>query len=214
MTLLRATLLLSSLVLTLVLCGCLPQPRHRVFRLLGLLAILAFGVEVTGTLTTLQHINNSVLYNIFTLVEFLLVLLMVRAHAPQWSNALLAGAAVGIAAMAWNSKVNPPMEFMLIEGILVIAFISTCFLLAVLWDMARTSLHPLHRVPTFWLYMGLLVYFGGLVPVVGITRYVFTADQLLANRLWSIVPVLCILRYLLAAVACYLEGRAARSAHG
>ena len=74
---------------------------------------------------------------------------------------------------------------------------------------------PLHRLPLFWLFMGMLAYFGGTPPVVGMARFVYARDEMLVLVLWTIVPVLCTMRYLLAAYACWSLASPSRSAaHG
>ena len=96
------------------------------------------------------------------------------------------------------------MDFLLIEGALLIALVLSFTLMATLWDLANTSERRLGNVPEFWLFMGLLLYFGGMMPVVGLVKFIFDEDPAVAKRLWMILPVLCTLRYALTAYACHL----------
>lgn len=210
---LRQSLELLVIMCTLIAWWRIPPPRDRVFNALAVIAALAFMVEVAGTVSAHHLVNNSILYNTFGWVEFILLLVLVRLHDVRWRTSLLICGGIGTAGWAWCAWMNDPFTFLLTEGLLIMALVLALLLLAVLWHMARTSAVPLHRVPEFWLFMGLLAYFGGLTPVVGVIHYVFTDDQALANKLWSIMPLLCILRYLLATFACVQKARDAR-AHG
>lgn len=65
----------------------------------------------------------------------------------------------------------------------------------------------LHRVPSFWLCMGLLVYFSALPPVVLLAVTVGKEDPTLSVLLWTIMPVLSGLRYLLTILANRMQSR-------
>jgi hypothetical protein len=82
-----------------------------------------------------------------------------------------------------------------------------------MWHLARTSSVALHHVPVFWLFMGLLLFYGGLIPAFAMIRFVFRTDQSMADLLWTIPPILTSLRYLLAAYACVLLVREGRSGY-
>lgn len=209
----RQSLELLVILTTLIAWWRIPPPRDRVFGVLAAITALAFVVEVAGTACASRLVNNSILYNTFSWMEFIAVLVLIYLHDVRWRASLLLGGIIGTAGVVWCAWMYDPFTFLLTEGILIMALVLALLLLAVLWQMARTSSVPLHRVPEFWLFMGLLVYYGGLTPVVGVIHYVFTDDQALANQLWSIMPLLCILRYLLATFACVLKAREAR-AHG
>ena len=208
---LRTALMLVAIGLTLVAWWRIPPPRPRVFVLLGIIAALALPLEVFGYLTTLLDVNNSVAYNLFTWTEFLLVLGMVRSSHTKLRTATWVVAVVGTVGMIWDHSMVNGMYNMLIEGIMLMAFLLALLFALALWNMANTSTVALHRVPEFWLYMGMLAYFGGLPPVVAAARFVYTQDTDLVKTLWTIVPVLCTLRYLLAAHAAQLVGRQRRT---
>ena len=109
--------------------------------------------------------------------------------------------------MAWSTWLHGGVNTLLTEGAVVIALVLALLTVAFLVDLARQSEQVLQRVPVFWLFMGLLVYFGGLLPVVGLVRVLYVQFPELAARLWTILPVLTVVRYLLAAQACRLEAR-------
>lgn len=209
---LRTALMLLSISIALVAFARMRSPRPRAFLLTGLIAVLALPTEALGYWTTLRHINNSVLYNVFTWLEFLVLLAMVHAQHPLWRNTLVGVGVLGTAVMAVIASHAGTLRVILIEGIVVMALLLALTLGALLWSVANTSVVPLHRVPVFWLFMGLLLYFGALPPVVTLARAV--SDPSIATTLWTIVPMLCILRYLLTAYAYWKTERQAVHEHG
>jgi hypothetical protein len=197
------------LVMVVAYAMLLRVPRHR-WRLHGLLHAsigLALVVEVVGRVMASNSMNSIALYNLFLPVEFLLVLGMVAQVRPAWRWRLVAGAAIGLAGWAGCWIMTRSLSFLLIEGALLISLVLSFTLMATLWSLANTSERPLARVPEFWLYMGMLVYFGGMMPVVGLVKFIFDQDPLVAARLWMILPVLCMVRYALTAYACRMAAK-------
>lgn len=205
--LIQNLLQLAAISLALGACARIPVPRPRLYRLLFIMIVVDFIVEVAGSITTYFDRNNTAMYNFAFTTQFLVVLLMIRAEKPGWTRRLAMLAAVGLGAMGANLWVNGSLSFLLTEGMLVIGVMLSVALLALLWDLANTSDTPLQHVPEFWLNMGLLVYFGGMAPMVGLLRFIYMADPQLANRLWNILPMLAITCYLLIFQACRLRGR-------
>lgn len=189
----------------------LPRPRARQFNLLGVLIVLAMVVEVYGGITNGQGLNNTNGYNLFNFAEAYIVLLIVHAIVPKWRILLSLLALVITAAYVADLALDNwrPVE-LLHDAIIFSALILAGLSMALLWHLAQTSVLPLVRVPEFWLFLGFLIYFAGIVPVIGFQRFVYTADWPTASKLYKIVPALCIIRYLLAAYSCRLAGKAAR----
>ena len=119
-------------------------------------------------------------------------------------------AALVVGAMSWDfvDRDADPHIF-LGRGIVLSAVVLTLVLMVVLWNLAQTSVVPLQHVPGFWLFMGLLVYFGCMSPILTIIDRVYAQDPALAQRLYQIMPMLGITRYAITAFACKL----ARTAH-
>ncbi len=207
-------ILLLAIALALGVWLGIPRPRTPVFLWLGILMGWVLAVELVGFISVRMAINNSVLYNVSATLEFLLLLKLLHVHRPAWRRPLVIASVVGVGAMGWCVVYGDPMEFMQVEAILTGSLLLVLFLLAALWDLARTSDEALHRVPTFWLFMGLLLYFGGLVPVIGFIRFVYNNDQGLATQLYLIMAVLCVLRYLITAYACWSETTRTRRTDG
>ncbi len=203
----RSLALLVTAAFALWQWSLVPAPRRSLFGRSGLLMGVAIILAAIGMVTTLYGVNNSLLYNLFSLFEFLLILSMLTLTMPAWRGLVGVACAAGVLAMLGNAWVDNPVDFLLTEGILLMALILSVLLLAVLWRLAETSDDPLPRVPEFWLYMGFLLYYGGLIPVIGMSRYLYAENPALANRLYVIMPVLCILRYVLTALSCRKEAQ-------
>ena len=178
-----------------------------------LLASITLGLvtEVAAMISMHLMRSNSVVYNLCVPLEFLLVLWLIHRFRPHWRTVLVVAAVVGCLGMLTAGSIQDPTVFLLVEGVLVLSAIMAILLLAALWSLASTSQQPLQKVPEFWLFMGLLVYFGGMVPYIGMIRFVFRQDAGLAEKLALIMPLLCIGRYAFIAGACVMQERRTRS---
>jgi len=213
MSFLLSILLLLSIGLALLSVWRVPGPRPPLFRLLGVLTVLALLVELVGLVTAVQRINNSLVFNLYIFTEVLLVPAMVYTQRPQWKPWLL-GATVGaLIVLGWNAATLGLTTLVLTTAAVSNALIFVVLLLALLWHLANSSSVALHRSPPFWVFMGMLVYFGGLVPVVGSVPVIHAHDQRLAAVMWHILPVLASVRYLLAAYGCKLQAQGTQLEH-
>lgn len=199
---------LSIMGVALVSFLLIPRPRPVVFGIVGLITGLALVMETSSYLMSLFHRNNNFLYNLYTTTEFLLLMWMVHHERRNWRGWLLVGAAAGILAMALNAAMADPLGDLLIDGIVILSLLAALTIGALLWSMAMRSEVALHRVPAFWLCIGLLLYFSALPPVVTLASVVSRKDPALSLMLWTIMPVLNILRYLLTAYANRLQAKA------
>lgn len=208
-------LMIMSMLVTLVACLRIPAPRPLLFKLLLANTVLALLLECTGRITADLHVNNTILYNAFAVVEFALVLAMVASIRVLRKAWLWGGACIGLAAMAYDASATRGAKFILTEGVLVLSLVVVVMVLVLLWQLARTSTRALQLLPEFWLFMGLLLFYGGLIPAFAMIHFVFRNDQGMANLLWSIPPILSTARYLLAAYACVRIARDIRQgSHG
>ncbi len=184
-----------------------PRGRWALKGVLHISIVLGLVVELGGSVLTAHGINNSFLYNTSILLDFLLVLVMVYRVRPAWRNQLLATAVLGSIGMLLGFMIKGDLNFILIEGALLISLLTNIALLASLWIMANTSERKLAQRPDFWLFMGLLFYFGGMMPIIAMIRFIFDQNAAAASRLWLILPLLCMLRYILTAYACRVATR-------
>ena len=206
-----AILMVSLMLAALVACWRVPSGAWRLRDVL--LASISLGLS-TETLALLVHHlsrNNCIVYNVCVPFEFLLLLWLIFRFRPQWRTSLAVAAVIGCLAMVVDGRFRDPFMFLLTEGVVVIAAVLTVVLLAALWSLAGSSWEPLPKVPEFWLFMGLLVYFGGMVPYIGMLRFVFRQNEDLAAKLFVVMPALCIARYALITAACIIQARRMRS---
>lgn len=197
----RSAFLLLSLVLTLYAWARIGKPRGRVFDLVGSIALLSLGIELNGYVSTLRGINNTIWYNGFAFVEFYLVVWMLSKDSGCWLTFL--SAIIGGVAIIHGASQPGSGDQLLIATILVLSALISVLLLHALWKVAQNSSVPIQQQPVFWLYTGMLMYFGGIIPMVGATR-VLGSNEVLVTQLWTIIPFLCVGRYLLTALACWL----------
>ncbi len=204
---LRTWLAIALIVYALVRWWHIPKPRTPLFRSFGALTAAALALESTGYLAVLLDWQVSVLYNLFVILELAIIMRMVQIHLPARAWIGLVGFAVGLVGMARAAYITDPFGNTLFEGVMVAATVEAVLLMGCLVRMALHSHVVLYRSPEFMLFMGLLVYCTGLVPILGLGRLLYERDKELAGMIWSIVPMLVYLRYLLSAYACSLEAR-------
>lgn len=167
----------------------------------GVLVLAALAVELWALMLRWRWGHNTWLYNVFTPIEFLLMLRLAACHLPRHRIALLVSAAVGLAGMALAFVRASSTDILLVEGVVLMAVIITGWSLAALWNIAQRVDRPLAASPSFWFFLGVLLYFCGIVPFVSMLYLLDHDDPQLTNALYWIVIVLAILRYLLAAFA-------------
>ncbi len=185
----------------------LPSPRARFFVALGIIIIAAFALEVYGGITSVLIINNNLFYNLFGLAEGLLVLWLVGTLRPNWKWPLIAGGVLLAMAFAANVHIRG-IHTLLLEMVLLNAFVCCLFLMSTLWWLAQNSTVPLQKLPEFWILLGLLLYFAGIVPTIGAYEFIYR-DRALGEKLFLIVQGMCIIRYLLTAYGCNLARKKA-----
>lgn len=173
--------------------------------------LLASTVEWVGSLFIWARVNNAPLYNCFILVEFMLLLHM-ASHWPQsrmarslwFRGPILLGWAVEMFTIAGRPLF---VTYSFLFGTLIIL----AFYLLVLWNVVNEFRGPLRRSYAFWLSVAVLVYFGSAAPLMGSINYFIGVDLPLAQRLYWVVRVLCIIKFALMGIAC-LNARNATSA--
>jgi len=208
--LIRHLSVVVSVLFALVCCLGVPGWRSSPYR--WVLPPLAVGalLETAGTWTSQLGITNTVLYNLYLPFEFMMLLLLIQLLHPEWRTRVRVALVLGLAAWATSWWMNEPMAFLLTDAIMELALLLTIALLGTLWRLADSTEQPLQREPLFWLFLGLLVYFGGLFPIIGPLKYFEATSPILSFNLYLIINVLAVLRYLLTGVACLLERRRVR----
>jgi hypothetical protein len=205
MLLFRAILLIFAISITLASLWRLSSPRGTFFGSLLVLTSLAWVVELVGAVTGQLGIRNVVLYNGYAAIEFITLLSMVHCIRPTWRMGLLVALLVGLVGMAYSVVMHGATAYLALEGLLTISIVSSIVFLLVLLDLARTSLTPLQNSSHFWLFVGALVYFGGVIPVLGSWKFIGQLNKALSQTLYWTVVLLAITRYLFTAFACRKE---------
>lgn len=210
MTLTLVSIMWLAILWTVVSVWRIPAPRPPLYQLLGVLSCLALVVETYGTITAFQRMNNVVAYNTYFIAEAIAVPAMVYTQRPAWRTWTIATAVFALGVLAWDVHRIGFTSLPLNTALVIYSVVFVAMLMALLWHQANTSKEPLQRMPAFWVFMGLLVYFTGLLPVMGTLPMVYQHDPKLAALLGRAMPILAALRYLLAAHGCRLQARAAK----
>lgn len=185
----------------------IPPPRRPVFVRLGALLHAVLVLEAYGLWASIQCINTSPYYNAYQVLELALVLAMSWDVLPRGRGWYATAALAGMLAFALGIHFHGGLDFLLVESVLALAGIQAIVCVRVLWHLADQGSEPLLHMPAFWLFMGLLVYFGGVVPAVGTARWLNAHDPNTGFALWALVQWLAITRYALTCVACAKEAR-------
>ena len=209
MRLLPSILIITAIAIALWQWSLLPRPRSRFFAALGLLIAAAFVMEVYGAITNYYLVANNIPYNLFGQVEAMLVLYLIGTLRPAWRPWLIASGVLFIAAFIGNAIYRETLDVLMSESILLIALVLSMVLMSALWWLAQTSTEPLQNVLAFWILIGLLIYFAGIVPTIGGYEFIFKEYET-GHRVFHIVQGLCVIRYLLTAYGCHLARRSSR----
>jgi hypothetical protein len=178
----------------------LPLRTERFYRWIGPLVLLALSVEFIGYITAQLGVHNGILYNLFITLEALLIVAMASEILPvRFRFWLLAAALIPLAALITFSLQKGTVQVLHREIVLLNSLMLFPVILAVLWHLAQHSTLALTRIPAFWIFLGTLVYFGGIIPMIGLDGLLKSHNPVLGSLLYRIVPSLAIIRYLLAA---------------
>lgn len=205
-----SVLVIALLFTAVVLWWRIPGRPRPLFAILGPLLHASLVLEVYGLWSTIDCANTSPFYNSYQILEFVLVLWMGWQVLPKGRGWYMAAAVVGVLAFAAGIWSYGGLDFLLVESILVLAALQAILCAIVLWHLAYQGSEPLVRMPSFWLFMGLLAYFGGVVPAVGTARWLNAYDPDMGFALWTLVQWLAVARFVSTCVACAMERRVAQ----
>lgn len=200
----EAVLLLSALTLALICAWCVPRPRGAFYTRLLALTVVEWAVELTGAVTAHLGVRNVLLYDLYIAVEFTMLMDLVRLLRPGWTVVLRIALAIGLLTVAYGTWQNGWSGFAW-EGIFTIGVLCSAVFLWLLVDLARTSTEPLWRLPVFWLFTGLLLYFSGIVPFIGAAKILHTLDRQQYRTMHLIVTALAMVRFVCTALSCHME---------
>jgi hypothetical protein len=182
----------------------IPGPKGNWFALLGLLLILALIDESVSRMIRMASKNQSWVINIYTFVE-LLVILQLSYWSTSKGRLISVLGGISIFTFLFFAAKNGITESTLFEPVMVNSITLTILSFVTLWNLAETSSVTLIKVPEFWFYLSILVFYGGLIPIMGTTRMIYEQNPKLSSNLYLIVPILITVRYAMTAYCCYLE---------
>lgn len=176
--------------------------REPLQRLLLAWVLISSTTEFIGIATGLVGIVNVAVFNVFILVEFVLLLRLVslwprgRAARSPW---LLGGFGVIWTVEMWHIGARPQF---VIYAFLLATLVYVAFYLLLLWDMVNEHRGPLSRHAPFWLCLSVLLFFGGAAPIIGSVNYFIRVDRALANQLYWGVRILAVIKFVLMGITC------------
>lgn len=170
----------------------------------GGLLVVALLVEISGLYKLMHGANNTPIYNLFMLVELALVLRVAGFVRPADHRWLLLCMGLGAAAMGANYFWQRNMQFLLTQGIVVVAILISTWCSLALWTLAKSTERPLWREPLFWFFLGTLLYCASIVPFVGVMLPLYKDNAELTRLLYRIIPAMAVTRYLFAAWAAHV----------
>ena len=187
-----------------------PPPRLAGATLLAAVLILASAVELTGVISAIRAHYNLHLFDFYGVAEFLLLagfglaqFRQVRVRRAGMAAAL--ALAVGLSIWEWPAMVADDLSAS--RSLLVNSLVLSGLFLVVLFRLAFFSLRPLHRVPLFWIALGLVIFFGVELPYRGLYNLLNATDLDLARKFTHINDITFTLRYGLVIMACLVGVR-------
>ncbi len=154
-------------------------------------------------------IHNIWLYNFYTPIEITLLLLLAYDGLKiRWERASI---------LCWLAVVWCIFFMRIAERLRAEEFVSATFMAGafgitvafvyLLFQLAQNSDEALVHQPRFWLYLGVVLYFGGLIPLYGLLNKMISINIPDTDRLYDINDVLCLTRYGMVIGACVLAMR-------
>lgn len=182
------------------------------YRLIILHVCLAFIVECAGWyLYNKLHQENIWLYNIYMLMEFL----MLSSAGVLFTDSKFMRRVMAI--------VMPALSFFWIYNIitkdiskvfsifLILSFITiTVLYINIIVNKALFTKKAVFQNPIFLISISLIIYCAGTVPLYGLMNILIEGNKVLAKQLFTINMVAAIMRYTLLALAIYLYIRQAK----
>lgn len=202
---------LASVVLTCVCWLRIPRPRGAFWNRVGVLFLVALAVELNGTITWTMKVHNGWVYTLYQGIEVLLLMGIAHLTCPPLRKWTLPIAGTGALVLALDVRYLHSASLFANTGIMICAVMLAIALLVLLWHRMEQLQGPVFADARIWLYLGMLLYFTALAPVMGSTEHIWRRYPRLAANLYVVIQVACVLRYLCAAAACLM---AARQHHG
>jgi hypothetical protein len=174
---------------------------------LGLQLVAALVAEGAATALSFQGENNLRVYDAYLPVEFVALL----CYALTWSG-LRRGKGIIFSVCltlyglvlwnefptAWNKQSFTTTSYMLGGLVLVCASVFALF------RIAMRSEVPMMKVPSTWVLLGSVVFFGGSIPLLGLTNALIERQVTWAPNMYFINDALFLFRYGCVLVAVFI----------
>lgn len=173
-------------------------------------------VECIGRTITYFHLGtNAWLFNIYALIETILLFWMFSAFSEHPKAKQFSAGVVVLMIIAWlfaifsNGILLFSNWYVIAESLL--AVIAFTFLLI---SNSVFSKSQLFTQPLFLLCIAIIIYYASVIPLFGVLNHLVEVDRELANNLFYINKAAAGVRYVLIGTALYLHGRnAVEDAH-
>lgn len=195
--------------LTLALLSCWLQSRFRPawVLVLGVQLSAAMGVELTALLLT--GTSNHWLYNFYMPIEFSALTAIAYLLWPdelpfrKWIPYSLLPFA-----LAYGIHLSRGAEHLATEALIVGGFVLLVVYVTLLVHDAATNETPFWRVPSSWICLSTIIYYGCAAPFMGVLNYVNDLDEGMSSALYAINDGASIVRYFLVVVCVFLLPKA------
>ncbi len=171
---------------------------------LGMQLVLALLVESIGCWMAVSKLNNAPLYDLYIVMECLLLLLMIRAFGAL-NLPMLAGlfALVCCSALVEYQYWNDPSRFLMITSSLSSLFIVGASL-TVLWHESESGTQSPFANSVFFISFAHLLYFAASATLVAPIILLMEDDPELGSILYYFSQLVCVARYVSIGISCHL----------
>lgn len=165
--------------------------------------------EMMASILMIQHQNNLRIYTIHEFVEFGLLMLFAR---QLWDHRIFRLTLV-LMAMVFLLVAIPdlqrswPLQRSMVAGTMTGSALLLCTFVALLFREALLVDGALFQRPISWILLGMVFYFGGMLPIQGLLNTISAENIELAAQLYIINDVLFAVRFgaIIAAILYFRE---------
>lgn len=181
--------------------------------LVGIQMALSLAVEILAMRACRMAIPNAIFYTAYLPIEFILLLLIARHYLPLRHNALYIAFATAtyVGAMVFELRSYGTCDELAVRTVVSGALLLTALYGFLLFRLSEEVDRPLWQVPEFWLFLSFILYFGIMTPAAGLSNYLQKNYPDVNDRTYTIIEILFVVRYTLAACALVLKLREYRT---
>ncbi|AXG69728.1 hypothetical protein KORDIASMS9_01955 [Kordia sp. SMS9] len=172
------------------------------------LLVTIFIIEAIANVLWLQKENNLPVYNVYSILEFLLIINIYKdALKRLFSKHFFAVLAVAFTLFAivnmcfiqniktFNSNVTTTLSF-------IVIFLSLSYFYALLQEEIYS---PLDKKPLFWINAGFLIYFSSNLILFFINNSMFTKPDEVSHLVWGLHAIVNIILMLFFTIAVWIH---------